>query len=166
MFVCLQKLLNCLIICSYKTNPSFSSCPWNLRSIGPSDFKVNVFKKWIQLQNQDYRVKNTRTHGKVLSQGIVMWNKQALALNVQKLLARFKFQKGGQIDRRDKNNTSHPHIRCRVLKKQIIKLVMFRTRPLTQRVVMLTTPGAAYWFDNPSITFWLIWDLQFLFKYY
>ena len=39
MFVCLQKLLNCLIICSYKTNPSFSPCPWNLRSIGPSDFK-------------------------------------------------------------------------------------------------------------------------------
>ena len=39
MFVCLQKLLNCLIIYSYKTNPSFSPCPWNLRSIGPSDFK-------------------------------------------------------------------------------------------------------------------------------
>ena len=39
MFVCLQKLLNCLIIYSYKTIPSFSPCPWNLRSIGPSDFK-------------------------------------------------------------------------------------------------------------------------------
>ena len=38
MFVYLQKLLNCLIIYSYKTNPSFSPCPWNLRSIGPSDF--------------------------------------------------------------------------------------------------------------------------------
>ena len=40
MFEYLQKLLNCLIIYnSYKTNPSFSPCPWNLRSIGPSDFK-------------------------------------------------------------------------------------------------------------------------------
>ena len=39
MLVYLQNLLNCLIIYSYKTNPSFSPCPWNLRSIGPSDFK-------------------------------------------------------------------------------------------------------------------------------
>ena len=39
MFVYLQKLLHCLIIYSYKTNPSFSQCPWNLQSIGPSDFK-------------------------------------------------------------------------------------------------------------------------------
>ena len=27
-----------LIIYSYKTNPSFLPSPWNLRSIGPSDF--------------------------------------------------------------------------------------------------------------------------------
>ena len=39
MFVYLQKLLHCLIIYSYKTNSSFLPCPWNLRSIGPSDFK-------------------------------------------------------------------------------------------------------------------------------
>ena len=39
MFVYLQKLLNCLIIYSYKTNSSFSPCPWNLRSNGPSNFK-------------------------------------------------------------------------------------------------------------------------------
>ena len=44
LFVYLQKLLNCLIIYLYKTNPSFSPCPWNLRSIGPSDFnKVIVY---------------------------------------------------------------------------------------------------------------------------
>ena len=42
MFIYLQKLLHCLIICSYKTNPSFSSCPFNLRSIGPSDFKIST----------------------------------------------------------------------------------------------------------------------------
>ena len=41
MFVYVQKLLHCLIIYSYKTNPSFSPCPWNLRSIGPSDLKKN-----------------------------------------------------------------------------------------------------------------------------
>ena len=45
MFVCLQKLLNCLIIYSYKTNPSFSPCPWNLRSIGPSDFNLINFNE-------------------------------------------------------------------------------------------------------------------------
>ena len=34
--------------------------------------KVNVFKKWVKLQGQGYRVKNNGTHGKVLSQGIFM----------------------------------------------------------------------------------------------
>ena len=33
-----------------------------------------------------------------------MWNIKALALTVQKLLARLKFQKAGQNDRQDKNN--------------------------------------------------------------
>ena len=44
------------------------------------------------------------THGKVLSQGILMWNIKVLALIGQKLLARLKFQIGGQHDRMDKNN--------------------------------------------------------------
>ena len=34
--------------------------------------KVKVFKKWIKLQGQGYRVKNIGTHGKVLSQGILI----------------------------------------------------------------------------------------------
>ena len=33
-----------------------------------------------------------------------MWNIKALALTVQTLLARLKFQRGGQNDRQDKNN--------------------------------------------------------------
>ena len=33
-----------------------------------------------------------------------MWNIKALALTVNKLLAWFKFQRGGQNDRQDKNN--------------------------------------------------------------
>ena len=38
--VCIfAKTMHCLIIYLYKTNPWFSPCPWNLRSIGPSDFK-------------------------------------------------------------------------------------------------------------------------------
>ena len=41
---------------------------------------------------------NNATHGKVLSQGIFMWNIRALALTVQKLLAMLKFQRGGQND--------------------------------------------------------------------
>ena len=48
MFVYLQKLLHCLIIYSYKTNPSFLPCPWNLRSIGPSDFK-SWYLRWVKI---------------------------------------------------------------------------------------------------------------------
>ena len=59
--------------------------------------KVKVFEKWIK--RQGHRVKNNGTHGKFLSQGIIMCNIKALALTVQKLLARLKFQRGGQNDR-------------------------------------------------------------------
>ena len=48
MFVYLHKLLHCLIIHAYKTNTSFLPCPWNLRSIGPREFKV--FGRWIWSQ--------------------------------------------------------------------------------------------------------------------
>ena len=58
--------------------------------------KVKVFKKWVKLQDQGHSVKNNSTHGKVLSQGILMWNVKALALTVQKLLARLKFSKNGR----------------------------------------------------------------------
>ena len=41
--VCIfAKLLHCLIIYLYKTDPAFLTCPWNLRSIGSSDFKVLI----------------------------------------------------------------------------------------------------------------------------
>ena len=50
-------------------------------------------------------VKNNGTHGKVLSQGIFMWNIRALALTIQKLLTRLKFQRGGQNDRMSQNDT-------------------------------------------------------------
>ena len=63
--------------------------------------KVEVFKKWVKLQGQGHRVKNNGTQGKVLSQGILNDMLKALALTVQKLLARFKFQRRGQND--DKN---------------------------------------------------------------
>ena len=46
MFVYLQKLLHCLIIYSYKTYPLFLPCPWNLRSIGPSDLKFPWWPSW------------------------------------------------------------------------------------------------------------------------
>ena len=32
--------------------------------------KIKVFKKWVKLKGQGHRVKNTGTHGKILSQGI------------------------------------------------------------------------------------------------
>ena len=57
--------------------------------------KVKVFKIWVKLPGQCHRVKNNGTHWKVLSQGILMWNIKALALTVQKLLARLKISKNG-----------------------------------------------------------------------
>ena len=60
--------------------------------------KLKVFKRWVKLQSQCRRVKNIGTHGKVLSQGILMRNIKALALIVQKLSARLKFQRA-QNDR-------------------------------------------------------------------
>ena len=37
----------------------------------------------VKLQGQGHSVKNIGTHGKVFSQGILMWNIKALALTVQ-----------------------------------------------------------------------------------
>ena len=42
--------------------------------------KVKVFKKCAKLRGQDQRVKYNGTHGKILSQGILMWNIKALVL--------------------------------------------------------------------------------------
>ena len=50
----------------------------------------------VKLSGQGHKVKNNGTQGKVLSQGILKRNIKALALTVQKLLARLKFQRGGQ----------------------------------------------------------------------
>ena len=80
--------------------------------------KVRVFKKRVKLQGQGHRVKNNGTPGKVLSHGILMWNIKALALTVQKLLARLKFQRGEKNDRQDKNNM-HPDLRSREHKNGI-----------------------------------------------
>ena len=54
-----------------------------------------VFKKI----GQGNRVKNNGTHGKVLSHEILIWIIKALALSVQKLLARLNSERGGQNDR-------------------------------------------------------------------
>ena len=61
--------------------------------------KVKVFKKWVIHQGQGHGVKKNGTHGKVLSQGILMGNIKALALTVQKLLARLKFSKNGSYSK-------------------------------------------------------------------
>ena len=54
---------------------------------------MSIFKKKKGLKGQGHRVKNNGTHGKVLSQGILIRNVKALALIVQKFLARLKFQR-------------------------------------------------------------------------
>ena len=57
--------------------------------------KIKVFKKYVNLSGQGHKVKHNETYGKVLSQGILMWNIKVLALTVQMLLARLKFSKNG-----------------------------------------------------------------------
>ena len=53
---------------------------------------VNLFLKIGQMSRSKDLVPTKRSHqGKVLSQGILMRNIKALALTVQKLLARLKF---------------------------------------------------------------------------
>ena len=44
---------------------------------------------------------------------------KALALAVQKLLARLKFQRGGQNGRQNKNNMPPPHLRSRGHKNRL-----------------------------------------------
>ena len=47
--------------------------------------KVKVFYKYVKRQGQGHKVKNFGTHGKVLSQGIHMWNMKALPIVVHGL---------------------------------------------------------------------------------
>ena len=46
-------------------------------------------------QGEAHTVKNNDTPGKFLSQGIPMWIIKALALTIQKVLAKLKFSKNG-----------------------------------------------------------------------
>ena len=71
--------------------------------------KVNVFKRLVKLQGQGHRDKNVGTYEKVLQLGILMWNINALAFTVQKLLARLTFQTDLQNDRMsDRTKTIWP----------------------------------------------------------
>ena len=62
MFVYLQKLLHCLIICSYETNPSFSHCLWKLRSVWHWNVTILkfltaiVFRFWYVYQSNNCKV--------------------------------------------------------------------------------------------------------------
>ena len=76
MFVYLQKLLHCLIIYSYNTNPSFLSCPWNLRSIRPSDCKV------ISIETTVYHCLCKKK--KTLRNGLRILKKENLNINLHK----------------------------------------------------------------------------------
>ena len=71
----------------------------NMESLIPKIFngkkmlRIYYIVARYKLQDQGHRVKNNSTHKKVLSQWILMWNIKALALTVQKLLAKLKFQR-------------------------------------------------------------------------
>ena len=60
---------------------------------------VNVFNVKDPTPRSRSNGEKNGTHGKILSQGILLGNIKALALTVQTLLARLKFQRGGQNDR-------------------------------------------------------------------
>ena len=68
-----------------------------------------------------------------------MWNIRALALTIQKLLARLKFQRGGQNDREDKNNIPTPDLRFRghkFLFKKSSPILLGQVQPnLTQSIL-------------------------------
>ena len=84
--------------------------------------KVTVFKKWVKHQSRGQRVKYNGTHGKDLSQGIVMWIIKALSLTVQRLLARLKSQRGV-------HNTEWQNYRMSVLQiDRTIKNMLLRFR--------------------------------------
>ena len=57
--------------------------------------KIKVFKNGSSSYAKVTGSKNNGTHEEVLLQGILMWNFKALALIVQKLLARLKFSQNG-----------------------------------------------------------------------
>ena len=50
--------------------------------------KVKVSNEKVKFQGQGHRVKHVGTHGKVLSQSILILNIKTLAITIQKLLAR------------------------------------------------------------------------------
>ena len=62
-----------------------------------SHFEQDVFVK--HKDGQDHKDKNLDTSRKILSQEMLMCNTKALALTVQKLLARLMFSKIGQTPR-------------------------------------------------------------------
>ena len=57
--------------------------------------RLKFFKKSVKLQGKGHKVKIGGTHEKALSHRIFMQNIKALALSVQKLLARLMFSKNG-----------------------------------------------------------------------
>ena len=75
MFVYLQKLMYCFIIYSYKRNSSFSPCPWNLRFIGPSDFKYYFRCKKLRM---DY--KTTEESGSEIAFLYLAWFRRTLSI--------------------------------------------------------------------------------------
>ena len=87
-------------------------------SIVISKVKV-IFKIWVKLQGQGHSVKNNGTHGKDLSQRIIMWNIKAIALTVQKLLARLKKLQGQ--GHRVKDNGTHRKVLSQGIFKWNIK---------------------------------------------
>ena len=91
-------------------------CMWNMKALSLtvqklwSRFKiVSVFKTYVKSHSQGHTVKKCGTDGKVMSQGIHMWNMKAVIVTVQKLWPRLKFLNAtdkltkGQTDRQAKN---------------------------------------------------------------
>ena len=60
-------------------------CLWNTNALNNGQFQ----------RCQGNKVKNNGTHEKILSEEILMWNIEDLALTVQKVLERLTFSKNG-----------------------------------------------------------------------
>ena len=81
--------------------------------------KVQVFKQMGQTPRSRSNGEKNGTHGKILSQGILIWNIKAVALTVQKLLAKLNFfKKWVKLQgHRNKNNSTFG----KVLSQKILK---------------------------------------------
>ena len=100
--------------------------------------RLKFSKNWVKLQSQGHSVKNNDTHGKVLSQGIFMWNIKALALTCSIVISKFKVVKKWvklqAQGHRVKNNGTHGKVLSQGISMWNIKALALTVQKLLARL--------------------------------